>query len=82
MAWNIDLIQDTCWTLGIFEFFPANFLTTGAFRTICGTIPELCKFGDSLITDMDPSVDDTDRFAVYMGHFPSGTSLRCLTHYA
>ena len=76
------LLETTCQVLGIYEFFPADFLTKGAFRLICGTIPALCKFGASLIADEDPSLDKTDRFTDYMGHFPSGTSLRCLIHYA
>jgi len=82
MAWNIDIIAPPLDLLGIYEFFPANFLTTGAFRAVCWTIPDLCKFGASLVADSDPDLDDTDRFTVYMGHFPSGTSRRCLFHYA
>lgn len=75
------LLVDTCELLGIYEFFPANWLTTGAFRLLCGTIPALCELGDYLIADEDISLDDTNRLQVYMGHFPSGTSLRSLDHY-
>jgi len=75
------LIVDTAGTLGFYEFFPAGYLTTGAMRVICGTIPQLCNFGLYLITDEDPSVNDPDRTPVYLGHFPSGTSLRSLDHY-
>jgi len=82
VAKNDALLVDTCKVLGIYEFFPANWLTTGGFRLICGTIPALCKFGTFLIADEDTSLDNTDRLSVYLGHFPSGTSLRCLEHYA
>jgi len=30
----------------------------------------------------DPKLDDLDRFAVYMGHEPNGTSVKALLHYA
>lgn len=75
------LIVDTCDLLGIYEFFPANWLTTGAMRLLCGTIPTLCELGIYLIADEDMSLNDDSRVQVYMGHFPSGTSLRTLDHY-
>jgi lysosomal acid lipase/cholesteryl ester hydrolase len=76
-----SLIVDTCSTLGIYEFFSANWVTTGAMRLLCGTIPQLCNFGLYLITDEDPTLNDAGRTPVYLGHFPSGTSLRSLDHY-
>mgnify|MGYP001806788458 CR=1 FL=1 len=76
------LIVDTCDLLGIYEFFPANWFDTGAMRLLCGTIPALCELGDFLVADEDISLDDEKRLQVYMGHFPSGTSLRCIDHYA
>lgn len=81
IAFNVDLIQATAQTLGIYELFPYGFITTFAGRLICGTLPDLCKFGISFFTDTDPNVDSTDRLEVYTGHFPAGTSLRCLAHY-
>lgn len=81
-AENDGLLVDTCSLLGIYEFFPANWIDTGAMRLLCGTIPALCKFGTYLIVDEDTTLDDTGRLDVYLGHFPSGTSLNCLMHYA
>ena len=34
-----SLIVNTAGTLGFYEFFPAGYITTGAMRIICGTIP-------------------------------------------
>eukprot|EP00347_Sterkiella_histriomuscorum_P018552 403345077 len=82
IAHNDALLLATCQTLGIYEFFPANWLTTGAMRLLCGTLPSLCQLGDYLIADEDLSLDDKDRLTVYFGHFPSGTSLYCLDHYS
>jgi len=76
-----SLLVDTCSLLGIYEFFPANWVTTGAMRLLCGSIPQLCNFGLYLITDEDPALNDAGRTPVYLGHFPSGTSLRSLNHY-
>jgi gastric triacylglycerol lipase len=76
-----SLIIDTAGTLGFYEFFSANWLTTGAMRLMCGTIPQLCEFGLFLLTDEDPSLNDPSRTQVYLGHFPAGTSLRSLDHY-
>jgi lysosomal acid lipase/cholesteryl ester hydrolase len=81
MAHHDTLLIDTCDTLGIYEFFSANWLTTGAMRLICSALPSLCELGDYLIADEDISLDNEDRLTVYMGHFPSGTSLNCLLHY-
>jgi len=81
IAHNDALIIDTCELFGIYDMFPANWLTTGAMRLMCGIIPEICDFGVYLICDEDTDLDDTDRLNIYMGHFPSGTSLMCLDHY-
>ena len=77
-----NLIADTAGLLGLYEFFPANWLTTGFMRLFCGTIPQICEFGLFLISDEDPTLNDQDRTPVFLGHFPSGTSLRSLEHYA
>ena len=61
VAHNEWLLVDTCDLLGIYEFFPANWLDTGAMRLLCGTIPALCEFGDYLIADEDITLDDEGR---------------------
>lgn len=77
-----SLIAATCETLGMYELFPANYLSTGAMRIICGTIPGLCELGVYLVADEDMTLNEEARTQVYLGHFPSGTSLRTLNHYA
>jgi hypothetical protein len=57
-AGNDALLIDTCDLFGIYEFFPANWETTGSFRLLCGTIPALCNFGVYLIADEDITLDD------------------------
>ena len=77
-----SLIADTAGLLGFYEFFPANWITTGFMRLFCGTVPQICEFGLFLISDEDPTLNDQDRTPVFLGHFPSGTSLRSIQHYA
>lgn len=55
IANNDGLLIGTCSTLGIYEFFPANWVTTGAMRLLCGTLPGLCQLGNYLIADEDLS---------------------------
>jgi hypothetical protein len=61
LAFNIDLVEMTCDTLGMYEFFPAGWATTGAMSMICGTIPAICEFGAYIIIDEDVRLDDRDR---------------------
>lgn len=69
-------------TLGMYEIFPANYLTTTAMKTVCGTVPALCKGVNMLFSDTDPRNDDSELFGRYMSHAPSGTSLDAITHFA
>jgi lysosomal acid lipase/cholesteryl ester hydrolase len=80
-AQHDTLIIDTCELFGIYEFFPANWIDTTFMKLMCGVIPELCEFGIYLICDEDVDLDDSTRLNDYMGHFPSGTSLKSLDHY-
>ena len=77
-----DLVANTAWLLGIYEIFGANWFTSGACDLFCGVIPEFCEFLLSWFTSSDPSLDDDDRYAVYMGHEPNGASTKSLLLYA
>lgn len=79
-AMFIDAMDAACYSLDINEFFPYDYLESKTFGALCWSLPDLCKFGDSLIADERPDVDDTDRFLVYMAHNPSGTSRKCIDH--
>ncbi len=76
------LILDTLELFGIYDMFPANWFDTTFMKLACGIIPELCEFGVYLLCDEDVSLDDATRLNVYMDHFPSGSSLKSLDHYA
>jgi len=57
-------------------------IDTAALSAFCGKVPDFCNAFQTFVTTSDPKADDPDRFAVYMGHFPSGTSLQSIYHYA
>jgi len=63
---------------GIYNLAPDN----GFNRIFCSLLPDVCKFNEGLIVTSDPALDDTARYQVYMGHFPSGVSIQSLLHYA
>jgi pimeloyl-ACP methyl ester carboxylesterase len=68
--------------LGIVEMFPSDFLTKASFIALCGTVPEICQYGAKIVADADPKVDDKEWARIYFGHFPSGSSTKCLEHYS
>lgn len=53
------------------------FITT----LFCGKVPSVCKELQIFVTTHDPKMDDSDRFGVYMGHFPQSTSTQGFYHY-
>ena len=66
----------------IYEMFPSDFLTKPAFILLWGTVPTICKFGNKLIADTDSNVDSNEWARIFFSHFPSGSSTKCLEHYA
>ena len=63
-----DELADTCSLLGIHELLGANWFTSGVSQLFCSNIPEFCKLISALFVTHNPSLDDNDRFGVYMGH--------------
>ncbi len=76
-----DLFADTCSLLGIHEFLGQSWLTSGITSLFCVNIPEFCELLSALFVTHDPDLDDSDRFAVYMGHEPNGSSVKSILHY-
>jgi len=77
-----DILSDTCDLLGIHELLGANWFTSGVSSLFCTHIPEFCELISALFVTHNPNLDDSDRFAVYMGHEPNGTSVKSILHYA
>ena len=79
---EFPIVLKTVKELGIEEMFPFNWIVQPVFKTLCGLLPKVWMFGNRLIADADPSVDDVESARILFGHFPSGTSTKCLEHYS
>jgi len=44
-------------------------------KLACGLVPQFCLLVEGFLITHDPKLDDEQRFQVYMGHFPAGTSI-------
>jgi len=77
-----DIIKTSMKQLGLFEIYPANFINSNLFKTVCLVAHDICKFGDSLMADQNPDLNDEVAAKVYFGHYPSGSSLKDLDHFA
>ena len=77
-----SLVADTLSLFGVHEILSANWVTSTTASLVCGVIPDFCEFLLSWFTSSDPSLDDDDRYSVYMGHEPNGASIQALLHYA
>lgn len=60
---------------------PSNYLTSTLTELMCTTVTGICVLLEEFFCTDDPEADDTDRFQVYMGHFPSGTPTQSVLHY-
>jgi len=76
-----NTILDVTSLLGIYELFPSNWMTTDVMDFLCDKIPMVCEFSIYLVADEKIDEDDEMRSEVYLGHFPSGTSVRTLDHF-
>lgn len=63
------------------EIFEADWMTTGSMRLLCTNIPQICELGVFLLSDDDLYLINETSFKVYMGHYPSGASLKTLVHF-
>lgn len=44
-------------------------------KIFCSSVPEACQFAETFLITNDTTLNDIDRFKVYMGHFPAGASV-------
>ena len=70
-------------SVGMYNFFVSPGSTDASSFT-CRVMPGLCVFTESIVISDVPSntIQDKDRFQVYMGHFPAGASTQNFHHFA
>lgn len=72
MAKTLPVVQATLNLGGVYHILDG--LQTEATKITCYLVPDLCQLIEGFLITTDPSLDDSDRFQVYMGHFPAGAS--------
>lgn len=80
MAKTLPVVQATLNLGGVYHILDG--LQTEATKITCYLVPDLCQLIEGFLITTDPSLDDSDRFQVYMGHFPAGASTQSIYHYA
>jgi len=68
--------------LGMREFLPDMGAVNHLISILCDKLKIICNGVLNMIADANPEDDDQDKFLVLLSHFPSGTSLLDLRHYA
>ena len=58
-----------------------NQFSSYAIEYICSAVPILCMEVEKLIASNDIELSAPDRLEAYMGHYPSGGSLKVVFHY-
>jgi pimeloyl-ACP methyl ester carboxylesterase len=64
------------------EFLPTNAILQWLLPETCKVTPALCEFAIYAIAGLDAGDLDQSRLPVYVSHFPSGTSVRDMAHWA
>jgi len=67
---------------GLNEFAPSHPAIGKLYSWVCDTFHLVCDSLLELVADSNAEDDDPEKFPVFMGHFPSGTSTKDLTHFA
>jgi len=70
-------------TIHVWNFLPYNYWGSEATSLICKTFNgKICDWAISSLFDLDPSIDLTERYDVFVSNIPAGSSAFNLAHYA
>jgi pimeloyl-ACP methyl ester carboxylesterase len=79
---NQNLILGTLKIIKLWNILPYNFATTGSATLFCSLFDgKMCSAIMSLFADVDPTIDYTERYDVYMSNLPAGASVYNFFHY-
>jgi pimeloyl-ACP methyl ester carboxylesterase len=79
---NQKYVMSAIKRIGVVELFPSNYLQNKVFSSICTMMPFICDFLIELVADADTLQNNQPRVGVFMGHYPSGSSLKSFEHFA
>lgn len=75
-------LDEMLYFMGMREFLQSKKSVSEFSTILCDKLHIICSGILELISDADREDDDKEKFGVFLGHFPSGTSLKDLTHFA
>ncbi len=76
-------LDDVLSRLNLFKEFLPNSQATENFQNfVCKKLGILCQGILAMLADSNPKDDEMSRFLVFIAHFPSGTSLKTIHHFA
>lgn len=67
---------------GVHEVFQYTDPTSHIAATVCNIVPIVCSYTIKQLADMKPELDNMEHFSVVMGHYPAGTSVNDMAHFA
>ena len=71
------------WLLDLFQIYEIASKPEKVIQKVtCALTPDLCMFTALMTNSHDITLDDPERFQVYMGHIPGGASVKQLNHYS
>jgi len=79
---NQNIIVGLLDLIKLWDILPYNFATTGIASAACQLFNgKFCDAIMSMTCDVDPTIDYTERYDVYMSNVPAGASVYNLFHY-
>lgn len=75
-------IQFAAEKAGVYNIIGANWWEEESTMLFCGLFDGICENLLSAFADSDPSVDNMDRFNVFMSNFPAGSTYQDLVLFA
>ena len=79
---NRAIITSMVETVHLYSLLPYNYLNTGVASLFCNLFDgTICTLLMQAFADGDPTIDNTDRYDVYMSNLPAGAGYRNIVHY-
>ncbi len=75
-------LDEMLYFMGMREFLQSKKSVNELSTILCNRLHIICSGILELISDADREDDDKEKLGVFLAHFPSGTSLKDLTHFA
>lgn len=84
MSWGLNrsIITSLVETIHMYSLLPNNFLNSGVATAVCKLFNgSLCNAIMGIVSDVDPKIDNTERYDVYTSNLPAGAGYKNIIHY-